>query len=737
MSAFRKSLLTFALSSFATTVAFAQLPGIQGVATPTVNDSAANVPDRTIVCDVNSNPQTVRVEGFAELLGDVEVVCRGILRVNPRNATTSDNGTVVLDTFNLSVTLSVPLTSRLISDPITEALMFIDDPTGATLTGVTPSLLNANNRAQNPCTGTGAVCGPYYAHDGLAGALDDNLATAATLTSAAGTSMTTGINFNSTSNPTNVFAGIRQNNQTVVFVGVPISNYDTRLNPRLLNEYNRLRIANGGTYRGQEITVGFEKRFRIKNLRGAIPGAAAANGQVFAFISIQNTSARLQLNTASAVVGFVQPGLSFRQRNVTDSGTNPTVSFASCVTVNRDLAVDATDADPFAGHFIAEYTEGYRVAFRTRGFLNSGNVDQNDPRVNYDTESGFYNTLFSTTHNLNRAGIADHGTRLRLIVRSIPANVRVFTSVAGVNGTSATIGAYGVVADAAGANPAPVSVPVFPSASPSWTSGTTLVINGTTVNGASAPAGSFAAGGSQGIFLLNNVNNVASMTWEVYAASSTQNEKVNFLVLAAYRAANNPGLGAATIQGTFAPINTTASSAGFAVPIPRFAETGSPQAGFSIGPCLTNLLYPFVTNQAGFNTGLAISNTSLTNPGTGEIIGTDANAGISPQNGTCTINYFGTTGADGAAPPPATTGVIPAGRTFTMTLASGSSGPFGTVPAAANFQGYIIAQCNFRYAHGYAFISDLGAAQLAHGYVALVMDLNANRTGITSESLGQ
>jgi uncharacterized protein (TIGR03437 family) len=38
------------------------------------------------------------------------------------------------------------------------------------------------------------------------------------------------------------------------------------------------------------------------------------------------------------------------------------------------------------------------------------------------------------------------------------------------------------------------------------------------------------------------------------------------------------------------------------------------------------------------------------------------------------------------------------------------------------FQGYIIAQCQFQYAHGFAFISDLGAQRLAQGYLALVLD---------------
>jgi hypothetical protein len=40
---------------------------------------------------------------------------------------------------------------------------------------------------------------------------------------------------------------------------------------------------------------------------------------------------------------------------------------------------------------------------------------------------------------------------------------------------------------------------------------------------------------------------------------------------------------------------------------------------------------------------------------------------------------------------------------------------------APNFQGYMIAVCNFQYAHGFAFVSDVGARNLAMGYLALII----------------
>lgn len=734
----------FGLSALLLTasLAYGQLPGFDEVpvfVNPPGGEGAGlpappvNIPRRPVLCTVTAQPLTVRVEGLAELLGDLVITCNGYLRANPRNragypAGVPPTAPPVLETINIGVTLSVPMTSRLTADPMTEALLFINDPDVPTA--------GATSRNQNPCTGSGGICPGLVAHDGafdnvlsIPGSTGDGLAGAATFP-------VTVLNQQfATGNPINVFQANRTNSQTVSFNGVPISSYDTRANPRLLAAFNAILAANGGRYLGQPLLVPWTRSFRIKNLRGAIAGAASVNSQIFANVQIQNPSGELQLSSASAVVGQVLQGLSFRLRNTTDSDgpASALTTLASCVTINRDLAVDANDADPWnGGNFLAQFTEGYGVAFRPRGY-SPGQPRLNDqfiPFTNYETESGFYNTVWTGFSNgLGTAGIADSGTRLRITFRNLPANIRVYTSVGGVVNTSATLGAYSIVDGAV------LPVAQQPTASPS----TVGVILGTALSGAPIPAFAFVAVGSpQGIVNVPITTGSATAVWEVYAAQAAVIEKINFLVAVAYRAASNPGLGTATVQGTFAPINTTAVASNSTVPIPRFVETGSPVTAFSIVPCLTNLLFPYVTNQIGFDTGIALSNTSLTNPGTGELFSLDTNNGVAPQSGTCTLNYFGTTGADGAAPPPATTGVIPAGRTFVMTLSAGATGPLGNVPAAQNFQGYVIAQCNFRYAHGYAFIADRAFNVLAQGYIALIMDgALSHRTGNLSESLNQ
>jgi hypothetical protein len=142
---------------------------------------------------------------------------------------------------------------------------------------------------------------------------------------------------------------------------------------------------------------------------------------------------------------------------------------------------------------------------------------------------------------------------------------------------------------------------------------------------------------------------------------------------------------------------------------------------FSISSCNCDLLFPFVTSAAGFDTGIAIANT------------TSDPFGTINQSGTITLNYYGNTSGGGANPPAATSGVISAGQELVFDLYSGGSG----IAATPGFTGYIIAQANFQYCHGFAFISDLGAQKLAEGYLALVLNPEGIGRGLAfGENLG-
>ncbi|MGO9605228.1 MAG: hypothetical protein ACLQAT_17875 [Candidatus Binataceae bacterium] len=126
------------------------------------------------------------------------------------------------------------------------------------------------------------------------------------------------------------------------------------------------------------------------------------------------------------------------------------------------------------------------------------------------------------------------------------------------------------------------------------------------------------------------------------------------------------------------------------------ASYGVAQAAKAKYDTTTRLLFPFVTNQAGFDTGLSIANTSA-NP-----------FGTPTQSGTCTLTFYGA-----AAPSPVTTPVIGAGTVFTS-LAS---------VLAPGFQGYMIANCRFGFGEGTGFVSDLAAKDAFSSYIAEVLPL--------------
>ena len=128
------------------------------------------------------------------------------------------------------------------------------------------------------------------------------------------------------------------------------------------------------------------------------------------------------------------------------------------------------------------------------------------------------------------------------------------------------------------------------------------------------------------------------------------------------------------------------------VPTPRFVVSDNPMTVISVKPCQTTLLFPYVTNQYGFDTGLVITNTS-------------------EQAGSCTIEY------SSAGEPPADLMVGP--------VEDGEQWITGLSGIAAGFQGYITATCGFQDAYGFAFVSNGypgGPSTVAQGYLAVCTD---------------
>jgi len=171
-----------------------------------------------------------------------------------------------------------------------------------------------------------------------------------------------------------------------------------------------------------------------------------------------------------------------------------------------------------------------------------------------------------------------------------------------------------------------------------------------------------------------------------------------------------------SVSASFGPIAST-SFPSFVIGASTAAVTAS-----TFSSCTTSLLFPFVTNQQGFDTGLAISNTSTDPFGT---------SGATAQAGTCSLNFYGT-----GAPTPASI--------TTANVVSGTVLPLVVSGVAAGFQGYVIAQCNFQYAHGFAFITSFpNANAVAQGYLAgVIPDVNqsprsANPSAIAAAGSGE
>ena len=109
----------------------------------------------------------------------------------------------------------------------------------------------------------------------------------------------------------------------------------------------------------------------------------------------------------------------------------------------------------------------------------------------------------------------------------------------------------------------------------------------------------------------------------------------------------------------------------------------------------TALLFPFISNQSGFDTGITISNT------TADPFGEKSSAGQ------CTFSYFSQNGNN---PDSQTSTEIAPGHSAVLLLSAGGS---HGIQARPGFQGYMIVDCTFSNARGFGFFSDLGARNLA------------------------
>jgi len=389
-------------------------------------------------------------------------------------------------------------------------------------------------------------------------------------------------------------------------------------------------------------TTGTPFQLRVTNVRVQANSVAAGTfitGTILATFPVQNQS--------GLVLGVAESSLS--------------VSVGTTITNFSQCQSTATSGSTFSTLTIKELVN---TAFKSPNVItgNIGGLNNNTPGQWYqngiNTES---QTVLPATFKNEGGGTspvtpgqADFATRIRINFSNIPAGVTLSLPV--------TIG--------------------------SGSSTATATTGGDT--------GSFSLAASA-ITLTSS----GAVTYQVtnQSGSSIDSYTVPVTMTYTYTPPSTPNVGTILVSATYAPTSAEVTAANTTAGIPRFADTSVLTPIATIAACQTDLLFTFLTNQAGFDTGFEIANTS-TDP-----------FGTAAQNGTCTLNWYGTGPAAGTA---TTTPSIASGGYYTNLVSS----------AAAGFQGYMIAVCNFQYGHGFAFISD-GYGQpgrgLSQGYLASII----------------
>jgi hypothetical protein len=663
MADFRKWILALSVLALVFTgVASAQVTG--GTTTAIQCTASAAVP-----------PQ-LRAEGYTELIGDITLTCTGGSAPGIGN---------FIPQANIVVNLPATITSRLIGSG-SEALLLIDEPgASASEQGLGPTL------PQNLCTTPLTGC---QAWEGVA-TNPPAFQPPATIDVAAVSQADSIINPVPVADfAPNVYSGVVTtvggNQGQVTFFGVPL------LAP---------------------VTVGDQRVLRITNVRiNAFELSQGGSGleTVQAYISVNNVQATV--NNSNVTVGYVQPSL--------------TGSFIDPYNSGKPLSVG--NLYQCIGHTKYEvaqlqFTELFGTAFKTRvngtngtGTINlypatvNGAAIQNIPGFVYNSESGFITNFGATTADvaMNAAGLADYGTRLKATFGNLPAGVSVYVSDTNENDGLAT-GAGTGTQEGWGVTSAIATSPELAFMVGSET--------GASYSGAAPAAGALTQ-------LSPASNGSAEAIWEVVQTLPNTKENYDFGVYVTYPSGIQAESGV-TASLSYAPtpggvgVNFTTSNAGFAsssFTIPRFALEAIPSGVpfLNIVACNTALLFPYVTTaflvagQSGFDTGISIANTSS------DPFNTPA------QSGLCNLYWYGgTPGSTTATATNPQTSVLGAGGvgsavpiisgTTALTLASQS------VPA--NWSGYMIAVCNFQFAHGYASVTDVGVRNIMASYLALVI----------------
>ncbi len=227
--------------------------------------------------------------------------------------------------------------------------------------------------------------------------------------------------------------------------------------------------------------------------------------------------------------------------------------------------------------------------------------------------------------------------------------------------------------------------------------------------------GTVSAGGGGPNMSIDTAQGIARAVYAVVSDAPAQLEDCHIPTV--FEAETGQAVRArATVSASFAPLSAALVGSADA-PSPRFVPSlSAAESEVEFAACRTTLLFPFVTSQAGFDTGLIITHGSL--PALGGV--------GEARGGACDLHFFGV-GPEGQAELLVQhTTVIEPGEQLVFTFADGN--PARNIIRMDQFQGYLIADCRYPGARGYAFMSDGvgGIADLAMGYLAPVITLDSS-----------
>jgi hypothetical protein len=510
---------------------------------------------------------------------------------------------------------------------------------------------------------------------------------------------------------------------------VPIPQYGERVSDTRL-EWNGAQVPQPGGFRpagGPGPNFPIVTQLRFGNIRANVSQLGVAGvdifptTQVIASLSI-TSNVSISFTQNSVPVGAPIRGLSFSLREADpfedttapgDSLSGP-IAALQCLDVNVDSDGDLEDQVGNDGEFYVRLSEGFATAFKTLGVPTFQTISQTRPfEAGYCSPgSGSAPPGGALPGGFCTGGGATQGTRFIIRFFNVPDGVQIATPnwISDDNGSE--VDGHDITNGSAAQE---------------------VVLRRVANTNSNGAGGSVDTGGSVSLVEVDISGGFGFVVYEVVAGDPSFNNRVDVRVVVFFDSDttnDEPAIGSMQVSADFAPLSTVGTSqtkANLHV-VPRFIETNAPRTALSIIKCNTTILFPFVTNQAGFDTGLAISNTSK------DWLGTD------PQNGTCTIHYHGETTGGGAAPADQTSIVINGGEQLIFTLSGGNTDQ--GIAGAPDFQGYVIAVCEFQFGHGYAFITDGfgGIPNLAQGYLALILETTSGqRKGLGkdgSETLG-